>query len=1688
MKKLFYTVLMVVFCWWPATVIATGPGYSILPVLTPQQEPFFPVGFWWDIAGGKTAAEINTAFQAMANIGCNVVYLANDYTWDKAEHTKYLWAAKKYNLKVSFMIYGAARTLMNSNDTYRAITTDVVSNDLVNPYFTGTLLGFSSGDELLNAIADPAHADQLWFKDMVNAQCPGTMVSQTFGDSQALNDTYLRIGECDTIGFFSYPCIPSYNELHADRMEIPVRQINLKAYGTDPNCAVVASKRGLIHVGQAVGYTIGPYNYRYPTLAEQRYLIWSTIASDNVRGALFFSYDWTDLGAWNTYIANVLKPVITELRTLQPAMENDHDVGTVTTSYDGLVWAGQSVHQIGSLLVRDGQTYYLILSDNMRNASDPYARDIHSVTITISDLPTVLRNRMATLMFISDPNKNSVMMQNGATAGEYKLNINMKSFESNIYKINGAIAGDMDGDDAVTESDVAATQLALNSPALYRSQHPDIDPILVGDIDGSGNLDQDDLDILIGQLGGASRIYTLTPDADCYVDNWNPDTVNNGSPLHVGNYEVGRAFNTLLNFTLPGIADDEEVSQAKLSLYQGGLANLSSATFPIYEINGTWSETTCTWNNQPAIVDKITEFTTTTGNDNSRIDIDLSEYVKSKSSGSSVNIMVRYNIAEAGYANIGFSSKDCGDANMYPRLMITIQHKVQPTDIVTASEDCYIDSWNPNTNNNTASMRSGNYEEGRGFSSLIRFQMPAVAKNEKITAAYLALSQEDLGGSRSSGTFRVFPITGSWTESTCTYNNAPALGSQISTLATSTLNTGHRAVANVLDYVTDIEPGQTVDLMVRSDIVESGTMACGWYTSECSDPNKVPKLELVVEPNTTPTDILDMAEDCGIDSWNPNTVMNNDIARSGQWEEGRGWATLLRVVPLWTATETLTNAYLTLYQYGWAGTASDADFPIYEITEDWNEADCTSNTQPSTGSQVATIRGASVFNGYRVATDVSSIVAPGIPLDVMIVNEAGLGRSDWYTRQSGNPEYYPSLELTLMPNRTPPTHLVTPSADCYIDSWNPTTTYNNEWLRFGNYEVGRGFFSLLRFQMPTITSADEVVTAAYLTLYPLYCGGDANQATFKLYEITGTWEETTCTWNTQPSVDANTVVGTMEACKAFADAGFRVASDVTDFVANTSSGAYINLEAQWDFNTSDHVSSGWYTKDSGSDSNLYPRLEITVTQRKATNPSPANSATGMGLNSTLSWTVGANATSHNVYFGTTSPGALKGNQAGTSFDPGTLTANTTYYWRIDEVVGGNTITGTVWGFTTAGIPGAATSPNPANSAMGVGLSPTLGWTAGVNAVSHNVYFGTTSPGAFQGNQAGTSFNPGTSLDVNTTYYWRIDEIGNAGTTMGSVWSFTVAPGQASSPSPANSATDVSLTPALSWTAGSGTTSHNIYFGTDSTPDETEYKGNQAGMTYVPGTLVNNTTYYWRIDEVGNGGTTTGTVWSFTTIKAVPTFVAAGAVTSGTGAITPVLPAGIATNDILLLFLETSNQAISISNQNGGTWTQVTNSPQYCGTAAGTTGARLAAFWSRYNGTQGAPTTSDSGDHQLGRMIAIRGAAVSGNPWDVTAGGVEAASDTSGSIPGATTTVTNTLVVTAIAASLPDLSSTTRFSVWTNANLTSVTERIDNSVTAGNGGGIGVATGVRAATGAYGNTAVTLVNAAYKGMMSIAIKP
>jgi len=84
----------------------------------------------------------------------------------------------------------------------------------------------------------------------------------------------------------------------------------------------------------------------------------------------------------------------------------------------------------------------------------------------------------------------------------------------------------------------------------------------------------------------------------------------------------------------------------------------------------------------------------------------------------------------------------------------------------------------------------------------------------------------------------------------------------------------------------------------------------------------------------------------------------------------------------------------------------------------------------------------------------------------------------------------------------------------------------------------------------------------------------------------------------------------------------------------------------------------------------------------AANPSPPHAATAVALDAGLTWTAGARAASHDVYFGTTNPPAFRGNQTTPTYDPGPLTANTTYYWRVDEKNSGGATAGPLCSFTT----------------------------------------------------------------------------------------------------------------------------------------------------------------------------------------------------------------------------------------------------------------------------------------------------------------------------------------------------------------------------------------------------------------------
>lgn len=88
--------------------------------------------------------------------------------------------------------------------------------------------------------------------------------------------------------------------------------------------------------------------------------------------------------------------------------------------------------------------------------------------------------------------------------------------------------------------------------------------------------------------------------------------------------------------------------------------------------------------------------------------------------------------------------------------------------------------------------------------------------------------------------------------------------------------------------------------------------------------------------------------------------------------------------------------------------------------------------------------------------------------------------------------------------------------------------------------------------------------------------------------------------------------------------------------------------------------------------------------------------------------------------------------------------------------------------------------------------------------------------------------------------------------------------QAANPAPPDGVGYMDVNVDLSWTAGVNAVSHDIYFGTDPTPDSGEFQINKTDPNFDAGTLQYATKYYWRIDEVNGSNTVTGEIWSFTT--------------------------------------------------------------------------------------------------------------------------------------------------------------------------------------------------------------------------------
>jgi hypothetical protein len=280
--------------------------------------------------------------------------------------------------------------------------------------------------------------------------------------------------------------------------------------------------------------------------------------------------------------------------------------------------------------------------------------------------------------------------------------------------------------------------------------------------------------------------------------------------------------------------------------------------------------------------------------------------------------------------------------------------------------------------------------------------------------------------------------------------------------------------------------------------------------------------------------------------------------------------------------------------------------------------------------------------------------------------------------------------------------------------------------------------------------------------------------------------------------------------------------------------------------------------------------------------SPANGATGQLLTPTLTWASSAGATSYSYCIDTSNNNTCNSSWVSTGTNTSatpSLSEATTYYWQVRASNASGTVyanKGAWWSLTTGSLPTAFNKTGPANGATNQPLNPTLTWGASTGASGYEYCYDTSNDNACSGwTNNGTSTSKALSgLSQFTTYYWHVRALNTYGTRYANgsstaFWSFTTGgvPGAFNKTSPANGATNQSLSPTLQWGASSGAASYEYCYDI-SNDNACSGWTNVGNSTSAPlSGLYPGATCYWQVRAINSEGTTyangsSTAYWSF----------------------------------------------------------------------------------------------------------------------------------------------------------------------------------------------------------------------------------
>lgn len=270
-------------------------------------------------------------------------------------------------------------------------------------------------------------------------------------------------------------------------------------------------------------------------------------------------------------------------------------------------------------------------------------------------------------------------------------------------------------------------------------------------------------------------------------------------------------------------------------------------------------------------------------------------------------------------------------------------------------------------------------------------------------------------------------------------------------------------------------------------------------------------------------------------------------------------------------------------------------------------------------------------------------------------------------------------------------------------------------------------------------------------------------------------------------------------------------------------------------------------------------LSSEVSATPAVAPPTGVAVTAGNTQATVSWSAAPGATSYNVYYGTVA-GVTTANQtkligATSGVALTGLTNGTKYYVVVTSVsASGESVVSSEANATPAPPP-----PAPTGIAIASGnAQATLTWPAVAGATSYNVYYRTTTGVTTANSTKITNTTSGTAitgLTNGTAYYFVVTVVkgGNESLASSEVGATPQAPA-------AGVASGITVTggisqATLSWTAVTGATSYNVYYGTApgvTIANGTKVTGATSGNAII--NLTNGTKYYFIVTAMSNANT------------------------------------------------------------------------------------------------------------------------------------------------------------------------------------------------------------------------------------------